>query len=251
MRAITILLGLGFGFLATDLAAQEPAAIDPAQKAAIEAIIHDYLLAHPEVLEEALAAAEAARVAEAEAAQAAAVVALGDELANDPGTPFQGAADADVVIVEFLDYRCGFCRKSHGIVGQLLAEDPKLRVVYRDFPILGPDSVLASRVALAAHRQARYVDVHNAFYGSEVPLDADGIRAIAQNLGLDLGLIEADLDDPAIEAMILRNHQLAEQIGIGGTPAFIIGPTLIPGFASLEDMRQAIADERARVAAIP
>jgi protein-disulfide isomerase len=227
--------------------AQEPA-FDAAERGAIERIVEEYLLAHPEVLVEALRVAEERRLAEEREARREAILSRHDELVNDPDSPGQGAADADVVIVEFLDFRCGFCRKAHPVVGLLLAEDAGVRVVYKDFPILGPDSVVAARAALAAHRQGKYVAMHDLFYTTDETIDADMVLAAAAGLGLDMARFRADMDSAAIESVLAANHRLALDLGIDGTPAFVVGATLIPGYATIEQMRVAVAEERGRLA---
>lgn len=249
LRLFAALLLAVLAVLGGPAAAQTQPPFNPAQQSEIEGIVKDYLLAHPEVLIEALQIAEARKVAEDEAARQQAILAHRDVLVNNPDSPSQGAADAPVVIVEFLDFRCGFCRKSHAVVTQLLAEDPGVRVIYRDFPILGPESVLASRAALAAHRQGRYVAMHDLFYETPLTLDEAGIMGAARDPGLDLGQFQEDINAPAIDAMLGRNHELDQALNIEGTPAFIISARLIPGYATIDQTRVAVAEERDRLSA--
>lgn len=225
---------------------------DAPDKAAIEAIVRDYILAHPEIVEQALQAAEDRRAAAEQAALRQTLVELHDTLARDPDTPIVGNPDADVTVVAFTDYRCGFCRRAEPVIEQALAADPNLRVAFREFPILGPDSVDAARLALAAHRQdpARYGALHRAIFASEDAIDEAGVLAIAAALGFDADGLRAAGNDPAIDAILTRNGELAQRLGIRGTPTFVIGATLLPGFSTLEAMQAAIADERARLATL-
>jgi protein-disulfide isomerase len=234
---------------AAPVAAQETTAPE-ASRAAIEAIVREYILAHPEVVEEALRTLEAQREAAAEAALVATILERSEELANDRISPFAGDAEADVTIVEFLDYRCGFCRRAAPIVRELLAQDRDLRVVFKDLPILGPDSVAAARVALAAHEQDGYARLHAALYATDGPVNGESALALAGALGLDIARLRADMDDPAIEEAFARNEELARALEVRGTPAFVIGTAILPGFSSLADMQAAVAAERGRLAAM-
>lgn len=224
-------------------AAAEDAA--PADKAAVEAIVRDYILAHPEVIEQALEAAEAKRVAAEQE-----LIDLRDVLAHDPDTPVVGNPGGDVTVIAFTDYRCGFCQRAAPVVEALVEADPNVRSAFKEFPILGPDSVDAARIALAAHRQdaSRYGALHHAIFASEDAIDEAKVLAIAGSLGYDAASLEAAMADPAIDALLTRNGELAQRLGIRGTPTFIIGVTLLPGFSTLEATQAAVADERARLA---
>ena len=251
LRSFMTALAIGAALLAPPPArAQDTSSATP-DKAAIEAIIRDYILSNPEVVQQALQIAEAKRLATEQRAVQQAILGRRDVLVNDPDSPVIGNPEGDVTIVEFMDYRCGFCRRAAPVMTEVLDADPKLRLVFKEFPILGPDSVAAARVALAAHRldPTRYGDLHHAIFASDQAIDEAGVLAIAGSLGYDVEAVKASLADPAIDTILTRNEQLAQQLGIRGTPTFIIGTTILPGFSSKEAILAAVADERVRLAA--
>ena len=191
-------------------------------------VIRAYLLEHPEVVREALEVLQQ-RDALAEAEAARKNLALHhDALFVDADAPVLGNPAGDVTVVEFFDYHCGYCKRSAPALSALLASDPGVRVVMKEFPILGPDSVLAARSALAAGRQGRYQAFHDAMFSAE-QLDPAGIEAIAVALGLDMDRFRRDRDDAATAAMLDNNAAVAAALGIQGTPAFIVGDQLVPG----------------------
>lgn len=212
----------------------------------IEETIHDYLLSHPDVMIEVFDILRARQeTADADAARLN-LVSFRDELLNDPAAPVVGNPDGDVTLVEFFDYHCGYCKRVMPAVMKSLEEDPGLRIVYKEFPILGPDSVLASRAALAAHRIApeKYFEFHIALMSSRPRLNEMRILGIAEDIGLDIDALVAEMKDPEIEAIIERNRALAAALGIDGTPGFVIGDQIIPGAIDLETIRGLIAQAR-------
>ncbi|GAB4373931.1 MAG: DsbA family protein [Kiloniellaceae bacterium] len=249
--ALAIALALGLAALPPAAQAQQAPAVpgDPLAglpKEAIEQLVRDYLLAHPEVVVEALQrydrqqqALEAERLKEALAAHAQA-------LTRDPGDPVIGNPEGDVTLVEFFDYRCPYCKRMTDTLAQLVKEDPKLRVVMKEFPILSRESGQAARAALAAERQGKYEAFHFALMENGGGFTDDEILAVAESVGLDTAKLLSDMQDPDITAVLRRVNALAEAIGITGTPAFVIGDTMIPGATSLEALRQKIAEARAK-----
>jgi len=218
----------------------------PADRAAIEQVIHDYLLKHPEVVIEALKAGQEAEKAR-EAAEAKAEIAKRrDELLNDPASPVGGNPKGDVTIVEFFDYRCPYCKQMEPGLEALLKEDPNLRVVYKEFPILGPDSLVASRAALAAVRQGndKYLRFHTALMNTKGQINEAVILKLAEDAGLDVAKIKTDMNSPEIDALIKKNYELADGLDIKGTPALIIGDTMTPGAADVATLRKLVADAR-------
>ena len=157
------------------------------------------------------------------------------------GSSWQGAKDADVTLVEYYDYACSFCRASLPIIAQLLREDPKLRVVYREFPILGPDSVTAARLALTASRAGHFLAFHEAMYAVGRP-DARSLSAVAAAVGLPNG----PSSDPAIDAELKANYRVAGQLGATGTPLFVVGNRVMNGAVGYDTLKQAIAAARTR-----
>jgi protein-disulfide isomerase len=242
--ALALALGLAAAPQAGSAQDAQPP-FDATQSEAIEALVRQYILEHPEVVVEALQRYEQQqRAAEAER-QAAAIVALADQLSADPRDPVIGNPDGDVTLVEFFDYRCGFCKRMTGVLTQLVDEDPNLRVVMKEFPILSRESGQAARAALAGLRQGKYEAFHFALMEGGALTD-DEILVIAASVGLDTDELQDAMQDPAIGAALRDNLALAEKIGITGTPAFIVGNTLVPGAVSIEELRAKIAAARAK-----
>jgi protein-disulfide isomerase len=221
-------LAAGIALMAAALARAEPAAAADLSTEQIEKILRDYLMREPEVVLQALQEMQR-REAEASAArQRAAIAKNQNKLLEDPLTPVGGNPDGDVTLVEFFDYHCAYCRRVVSSVRELLDEDSGLRVVFKDMPVLGPDSVRAARAALASRKQDGYVPFHFALMATD-DLSLAGIRATAKAVGLDPDRLEADMDAPEVNAVIEANYALAHELGIEGTPAFVIGDQLIPG----------------------
>ncbi len=207
----------------------------------IEVIVRDYIAEHPEVVVEAIRAWQ--RQAEAEQAAAAqqALAERADELYSDSETPFAGNPDGDVVIVEFFDYRCGYCRHSAPDLFALVEKDPGVKVVFKEFPILGEASRLAARAALASREQDMYFDFHKALMQADIGFSEDEIMAVADSVGLDTEKLKADMAAPEIDAYLARTDALARELGIGGTPAFVVDGTLYPGALDAQDFDDLVA----------
>jgi protein-disulfide isomerase len=196
---------------------------------AIEEIIREYLLSHPDVILESLRQADLRKREAAQAQARAAVQAHRRELLQDPDSPVAGNPAGDVTVVEFFDYRCPYCRRMVPLIKALLAEDPGVRLVYKEFPILGEESVLAARAALAARRQGRYVEAHDRLMVEPEPLTRAAVLATLAGVGLDGERLRTDMDAPEIAALIAREFALAQALGITGTPAFVVGGELVVG----------------------
>ncbi len=209
-------------------------AIVTTDRAAIEKIVREYILSHPDILPEAMENLRARELATVVAANRTTIE-----------TPFagawDGAADADVTIVQFFDYNCGYCRKSLADIDRLLAADKKLRVVYRELPVLGPASENAARVSLAAAKAGKYASFHRAVYAAGQP-EPRAIERIAKGLGIDL----AFASDPAVQAEINTNLNLARPLQITGTPAWVVGDRVLSGAVGYDALKEAVAAARAR-----
>ena len=214
-------------------------------KSAIEQIVKDYLLAHPEVIVESLNAFQRKQEAAEAEAQRGALVSRQDELFKNPSSPVLGNPKGDVTLVEFFDYQCGYCKSVHADVRRLIDSDTKVRLVYKEFPILGPASITASRAALAAQRQGKYDALHSALMENRGQLDDDKIFRIAGSVGLDLDQLKKDMQAPEIDDALQRNLRLASELNIRGTPAFVVGDQIIPGAVSLDKLKELIAAGRA------
>ena len=211
---------------------------------AIRQIVRDYLLEQPELLIEVQQALQAKREAEAAALAEQAIQRHRDEIFWDPEAPVAGNPEGAIVLVEFFDYRCGYCRRVKPTLEALLAENDDLRLAFKEFPILGPESTLAARAALASRAQGLYEPFHWALMGADGPFDLDHILGVARSVGLDAERLVRDMEDPAIDALIDRNAVLANVLAIRGTPAFVIGDRMIRGALPIAAFRTAIADAR-------
>ena len=251
-------------FLADTLAGFQPAAADqtapappssepaasgpltPDQRQEVERIIHDYLLKNPELMMEVLDAAEQQHKEQEAQRSSQTIAAKRDELLNDPAAPIGGNPKGDVTIVEFFDYQCPYCKQVEPVIEALVKSDPKVRIVYKEFPILGPESHVASHVAFAALKQGpeQYIKVHNALLGAKGHLTDEAIMQIADDAGLDMTKLKADMAAPEIETALKKNYDLAVALGIEGTPAFIVGDALAPGALDADTLRAMIAEAR-------
>ena len=237
--ALAVLLA---GGLAAPTRAAEP--LTPEQKQAVEGIIHDYLLSHPEFLIEVAHAAQE-KIKQDKAADARqAIATFRNELTADATSPVGGNPDGDVTIVEFFDYRCPYCKQVEPTLEALLKEDPKIRIIYKEFPVLGAESIFASRVALAAAKQNKYLAFHNAMMSTKGQITEKVILQVAASAGIDVGKAKVDMNGAAVKDIIQRNYSLAEALDINGTPAFIVGDVLVPGATDMENLRKLVADAR-------
>jgi protein-disulfide isomerase len=247
-------LALAFAALAlsTALFIPRPAVADsasprgtmPADRAALDQAIHDYLINHPDVVLDALKAGQEQADAKAAEQSRRTIISKRKELIDDPDDLVQGNAKGDVTLVEFFDYRCPYCKQVEPSLDALLKEDPKLRIVYKEFPILGEASVYATHVALAAKRQGKYAEFHQAMMATKGDITDDTVLKVAASLGLDMTKLKADMTAPATDKLIDKNYALADALDIQGTPAIIVGDTLIPGATDLDSLRKDIAAQR-------
>jgi len=213
---------------------------------AVEQIIREYLGEHPEVILDSVRAyQEKQRAAQREQARDN-LRARRDEFLNDPAAPIGGNPRGDVTVVEFFDYRCVHCRNVAPVLKKLVREDANIRVVYKEFPILGPDSLVAARAALAARGQGKYLVFHDALMSAPSPVTAAAVMAIAAKVGLDTARLEKDMASPAILGTLQKNKELAQAVGIQGTPAFVIGDELVGGATSLENLKRLVKQARGR-----
>ena len=170
-----------------------------------------------------------------------------EQIMNDPDMPFVGSNTADVTIAEFMDYNCPYCKKSHPALKKLLASDPRIRVLYKEWPIFGPVSEYAARLALAAKWQGRYAIAHDALMSAPRRFTAnEEVRAVLRTAGIDLKKLDADAakHEAEITLLLARNNLQAETIGLQGTPAWIVGPFLIPGGLDFAQLQEAVAEAR-------
>ena len=227
------------------LAAAPARAQGPAlSQEAIEAIVREYLLSHPDVIMESLRRAQEREHDAAKAQSRANVESRRRALFEDPESPVGGNPAGDVTVVEFFDYRCPYCRRMEPLVKALLAEDHGIRFVYKELPILGPESVLAARAALAARGQGKYAEAHDLLISAGGPFTPDAIATLLGGVGVDGERLRADMDAPEIAGLLGRELALAEALRIDGTPAFVIGRELVVGAMDITTLRDLVRKAR-------
>jgi protein-disulfide isomerase len=225
-------------------AGAEDEPLSPAQVEAVEKLVGDYIRENPEVVREAIQSLVAQQQAEEEERQRMNTRLLAKDLNHDPGSPVAGNEQGDVTLVEFFDYRCTYCKAVSARLRTLIEEDKNLRFVFKEFPILGKESALAARAALAAHQQGKYMDFHFALMTVRSGLTERVVMEVAERVGLDTDKLRSDMAVPEIDAVFKRNRELADQLGIKGTPAFVIGDKVIPGVVEITEIKALIEKER-------
>jgi protein-disulfide isomerase len=218
------------------------------QRGEIEKIVRDYLLAHPEVLEE-VSAELSKRQAAAEAEKHQATISQNAEtIFNSPRGVTIGNKDGDVTFVEFFDYNCGYCKRAMTDMIDLMKADPKLKVVLKEFPVLGPGSMEAAQVAVAVRMQdpggKKYLDFHQKLLGGKGQADKARAMAAAKEAGLDMSKLEKDVASPEVRATIEENFKLAESMGMNGTPSYVIGKQVVVGAIGREGLAEKIGVAR-------
>jgi protein-disulfide isomerase len=218
------------------------------QADAIRQIVRDYLIKNPEVIVEAIEALKAKEQADSESRARQTLATRKGELYDDPSSPVAGNPQGDVAIVEFFDYRCPYCKKVHPGIQTLLREDRNIKFVFKEWPILGPPSVLAARAALAARSQGKYVELHAALMETKGALDEAVSLGAAKSAGLDVDRLKRDMNaqSGSAQAIFAKNTELARSLDITGTPAFVVGDIVLRGAADPETMKKAVADVRRR-----
>jgi protein-disulfide isomerase len=227
--------------------AAEPSFSEP-QKTEIEKIIRDYLVSHPEVLQEAIGELEKRQVAADTEKTKAAVAANAEALFESNRHVVLGNAKGDVTMVEFFDYNCGFCRRALADMLDLLKSDPNLKFVLKEFPVLGEGSVEAARVAVAARMQdttgKKYIEFHQKLLGGRGQADKARALAVAKDVGFDMARIEKDMASDEAKKTIEENMKLADALGVSGTPSYVVGSEVVIGAVGLDALRDKIIAER-------
>jgi protein-disulfide isomerase len=231
--------------LALPVAAQEFSA---PQKGEIERIIKEYLISHPEVLQEAIAELDKRQAAADVEKAKAAVAGNAETLFNSTRQVVLGNPKGDVTMVEFFDYNCGFCKKAMADMFELLKDDPKLRIILKEFPVLGPGSVEAARVAVAVRMQdksgKKYIEFHQKLLGGRGQADKARALAVAKEVGMDMKRIDTDLASDEIKVSLEESLKLAETLGLNGTPSYIVGNDVVIGAVGLDALRVKVSTAR-------
>jgi protein-disulfide isomerase len=213
-------------------------------EARVKELVLEAIRENPEVVMEAVAILEQRQAGAQADAQAQALNTQRELIENDPNAPVLGNPDGDVTVVEFFDYNCPYCRRVKPEVRALIDADPNIRLVYREWPILGDGSVFASKAALAARKQGKYEDFHWAMMGNEGRAEEVSVLRVAEEVGLDIAQLRADMDAPEVADHIATSMQLTQALGFNGTPSFVIGDALVPGFVETDQLAKLVAAAR-------
>ena len=236
-------LALGIG------APAQAQSFNDAQRGEIERIIKDYLMQHPEVLQEAIGELEKRQqLADAEKGKLA-IKENKDLLMSSPRQVTLGNLSGDVTLVEFFDYNCGYCKRALSDLMNLMKTDPKLRVVLKEFPVLGPGSVEAAQVAAAVRMQDRsgkkYLEFHQKLLGGRGQADRARALAAAKDIGLDMAKIEKDMASDEVKATLQESMELADKLGLNGTPSYVVGPAVVVGAVGFDALKEKVETARA------
>ncbi len=244
--AVVILLGISGARPATAEGAAE--SLTPEQQRAVEAVVREYLLENPEVIVDAIREMRRRDESFQAEKQQKTLSEMRSILENNPEDPIMGNPDGDITVVEFFDYRCGYCKKVFPDVQTLLREDGNIKYILKEWPILGDDSVYASRAAIAVWQgqRERYGAFHTAMMLSRGALSELKVEALAEEASIDVEKMNADMQSPRIDALLATNRVLADSLGITGTPAFIFGDRVVPGAADLATLKMLAAEMRAK-----
>jgi protein-disulfide isomerase len=224
-------------------APQDVAAIDPET---LNPLIESYLMSDPKILQRMSVALDTTLQAEERSQATTAIASMQEAIFNDPGQVVLGNPQGDVTLVEFFDYNCGYCRAALPDMATLLAEDPNLRVVLKEFPILSNESIDAARVAvLVGDADVDYWTFHETLFTSRSQVDKQVALAAAADLGLSPVALELDMGTEAVAKTIQTSYEIARALNITGTPTYIIGNEIIPGAIGLDELRSRIANMRA------
>lgn len=243
--AVLLLTFLTLGLAPVFSQAADTKGFSDDQRTAIEGIIKDYLTKNPEVIVGALREAQKREESMAETKSKEAIAKTRGKIYEDSTSPVGGNPKGDVTIVEFFDYQCGYCKMAQEAVEKLLKEDKNVKFIYKDFPILGPMSLEASKASLAAAKQGKFEKFHNVLMSSKERLSDSMILKIAKDAGLNADKLKKDMADEAIMNILKENLELGRTIGVRGTPMFIIGEQVYPGAMQYEQLKKAVEDARA------
>jgi protein-disulfide isomerase len=215
-------------------------------KTRIEKIVREYILKNPSIIRDAIDLLQAQEAEKKLTLAAENLKRYSSEIYSEKDSPVAGNPKGDVTVVTFFDYNCGYCKKSLSALQTLIAKDPAVKVIYKEFPILGADSVLAAQAALAAKRQGKYDQFHQALLGLD-QVNEETIRSTAEQLAINYETLVKDMTDPQVQEELSRNTRLAMALDINGTPAYIIGDLIIPGAIDLDGLINRVSSQRAKL----
>jgi protein-disulfide isomerase len=243
--------------LAAALGMTSPAAaqsFNPSQRGEIEKIVRDYLIAHPEVLQEAMGELERRQVAVEGEKRRETISQHAQALFSSPRQVTLGNPQGDVTLVEFFDYNCGYCKRALADMLDLIKNDPKLKIVLKEFPVLGQSSVEAAQVAVGVRMQDRsggkkYLEFHQKLLTGRGQVDRARALAVAKEIGLDMARLEKDMASEEARASIEESYKLAEALGLNGTPSYVVGNEVVIGAVGLKALKEKVSTARCGKAA--
>lgn len=218
---------------------------DELSDARIKELVYEAILENPGIIMEAVRLLEESQQQDQQEVASITLKNERDKLERDPNAIVLGNPDGDVTVVEFFDYNCPYCRRVMPQVDALVAADPNVRLVYREWPILGDGSVFAARAALAARKQGKYEAFHVAMMNMQGRAEQASVLRIAREVGLDIDQMRRDMDAPEVDEHIQTSMELTRSLGFNGTPSFVIGDALIPGFVESDVLAKQVEATRA------
>ena len=219
-------------------------AFSEAQKKEMKALVREYILENPEIISEAVALLQDKEEKAKAAGVVAAITKNKAALFNPPEGTVLGNPKGDVTLVEFFDYNCGYCKSLFPSLLETIKADGQVKLVLKEFPILGPSSIVASKAALASVKQNKYSEFHIALIGHKGALTEDSIMKVAKDVGLDVDRLQKDMKGDDIQKTIQRNEDLGKALQVNGTPAIVIGNTFVPGAISKDELKKLITEAR-------
>ena len=246
--ALTAFLGAVIALVAVEAYHRFAPSAANSSRTELQSVIREYIISHPEVLQEAMAELERRQTASETEKARGAIKEHAQTLFNSPRQVTIGNRDGDVTLVEFFDYNCGYCKQALPDMNALMSGDGKLRIVLKEFPVLGPGSIEAAQVAVAVRMQdptgEKYLAFHQKLLGSRGQADKARALAAARDADVDIARLEADLNSDEVKASIEENFKLAESLGINGTPSYVIGNELVAGAVGLNALKDKIKSAR-------
>lgn len=225
--------------------ADDAAPLSPAQQDAVRALVRETLVKNPEIIMEALQELKKQQVAQQEASQKDMMASRQEALYGDERDLSVGNLKGDVTLVEFMDYQCGYCKAVYQDLQDVVKADGKTRLVFKEYPILGPASVLAAQAAIASKQQGKYEEFHDALMRYRGRLDEDTVMRLAKSIDLDTDRLKTDMKSAAVTGQLQATMDLGRALGVDGTPGFVIGDKLVPGAISAEELKDLIDKKRA------
>ena len=229
---------------AAGAAEEAKSAFTPAQREEMKKLIHDYIVKNPDVITEAVQALQTRDDQDRETKQKALISSRSKELQDSPEGTVIGNPKGNVTLVEFFDYNCGYCKSLFPSLLETIKADGQVKLVLKEFPILGPSSIVASKAALASVKQNKYSEFHIALIGHKGALTEDSIMKVAKDVGLDVDRLQKDMKGDDIQKTIQRNEDLGKALQVNGTPAIVIGNTFVPGAISKDELKKLITEAR-------